>query len=1054
MKYVFNTLIATFLAGGALYAQSEQNEFKIGIFGINSTMYNQEDVDGCLVPYDQPFDGQGNPTSVLNELAADGFNIFSTYNPDEWTSFNQLERQLLCANSLGLNVEVSMKEWYHPTAHEYTLIGSNIYDDCSTLPIPCTNQFYRNRFRNNYNYFLENLFTQPLYKDIIWGYHIIEEGSYWHSHHYDVNCVGNTWDNPAYFNSVEVPPYNLNNALEHFGNALDQAGESNHKLVVMEANHGRSIQPNTIDHEGVYNPQDYLAQLSEDNSRHVFFDGSYTQFPKNGWLLQNYSNVFNTGPGNGNFHYLGKYESLNYEKSQMSQVHSVICAVSWDYPFESELNFYNPEKEQGNIFHYHTHEGIRNANHLWFQAYMSIIHGAEGVWFWDFSHIFGPNDEDIENKPKFFDETRGDRFERQYMPKYYKDYVGPLAKELRFLKNADVLSTDPSTIVATKKTEADKYCILPAATTYITDPTLPQDKKSENYGLRYTIRTNGDETYMIIANPLNVTVSTSLNFSSVAFQPVRDAYGVLVMFDDGVVAPSSSSYKVDRDGQVDLNTATVGKQHFVSINEGILDMTFGPLDVKVFKFISEETIDHENSWTEEWSNNGSGDISGHTFGANDDLYFLDYDGDGKDELFVVGGTSAGNEWMSLLDYDGSEWKWKWSNYGSTTTYPDLYACRHNLYPFDFNGDGVDEFLGIDAAGDILMFRFISGNWSKVCEFSNTSNAASIGFYSTFYTGDFEGMGRDKLFAVDPSTNKAAIFEMNEVTPGVYQAPKIWDNFNATHPIEPFLSDMRAGDFDGDGKTEIFGFSSWATLFHFDNSDWAWGYSTSGANNIGGWTYPFLSTDVVLAGNLDADSRDELFLLQTQTNASYATTLDLQANQNGWNWNWSANPYTTAPYIDNWPLYQAQGTNTRYFLANIQGDGRKELFCLRKFCNVQIASVYKSNGSTQNFKSERENGNVQGAVVESLLNSDVYLFPNPSNGREVHLRLTASFPKVISLKVYNSEGSVVESHNEDELYQLNTSHENVLELKGYARGIYQVLLFTSEGYVVNKSLVLN
>ncbi len=37
------------------------------------------------------------------------------------------------------------------------------------------------------------------------------------------------------------------------------------------------------------------------------------------------------------------------------------------------------------LVHYHSNTNVPNGNWLWFQAYTSVIHGAKGIWFWDFN---------------------------------------------------------------------------------------------------------------------------------------------------------------------------------------------------------------------------------------------------------------------------------------------------------------------------------------------------------------------------------------------------------------------------------------------------------------------------------------------------------------------------------------------------------------------------------------------------------------------------------------------------------------------------------------------
>jgi len=108
---------------------------------------------------------------------------------------------------------------------------------------------------------------------------------------------------------------------------------------------------------------------------------------------------------------------------------------------------------------------------------------------------------DILNR-EWFEEDGRYRFD--HFPRNYRDYLRHLSRELRFLVDKDLLSTDNRTVLFWKTDAADANGIVPK-TDYIKTSAKNNTKlkkserkniTNENHGLRYTIRTNGLEVIM------------------------------------------------------------------------------------------------------------------------------------------------------------------------------------------------------------------------------------------------------------------------------------------------------------------------------------------------------------------------------------------------------------------------------------------------------------------------------------------------------------------------------------------------------------------------------
>lgn len=948
------------------YAQQsiKPNEFKVGIFGATSCKTHF--VRGCEVPFETPL-YNGYKTSVLNILSEDGFNIYQTYAPNEWISEFFLKNYLKLSQANNFKVELSAGHYYKPTIDingNDLECGTNVYDNCGNSIEVCQFPYELNYFRPNINNFINNIYKVSPYKDIIWGYHICEEASYKHFQHFKNDCTGNVWKDSIAFIETEIPPTNVNDAISYFKESLSSAGIINHKMVVMEANHHKNINANTNDQEGKFNPQEYILLLKKNDSRDVFFEGSYTQFPKN-WQAQKYSDMFND-----QYHYLGAFKSIDYAKCYSSEVHKVI-------------NIEGTENDSAYLAHYHSNNNIPNANWLWFQAYTSIIHGAKGIWFWDINFSWNKDEKD---KKFWEDDSKPDRYNRNYFPENYQKYITYLAQEPRFLCDKNIISTDESTIIATKTDSTDLNCIVPDIQSYNIDSCLIKEKLTEKYGLRYTIRSNGTETFMIITNPLNAAIlSVTLNFLNSSNQQIQNSDGVYVLFDNNQDSVNSSHYKVDRNSNINLKDGTIEKKYYIPFTQNKqLTISFGPMDVKVLKFVSNQRIPNYNKgWDIAWSNFGSGNISGHYVTDNDLFYIGDFDGDGTEEILCVGYTGGQNDWITVLKYINDDWKWYWSNYGSSSAGNGLYAYRYNFIVGDYDGDGKDELLGNDINGWTTLFKFDNGNWQWVWS----------------------------------------------------------DNGNLSHPIRPYKDKLYSGDFDGDGKVEMLGFNGWATLFHFDNGNWQWGWSTYGASNFNGWTYPPLSTDRILSGNLDSDSQDELFFLQTHSKAAWATIMDLKSNQSGWNWNWSANPQYSFPFIADWSLAGNGGSHTKYYLIKVNSNEPKYLLAMRKFCRNYLINMYKAS-NPNNIKAKANA--IEKNFIASECDNDISVFPNPTDGK---IQVLSTKPKITHINIKDMKGYSIYNAQYESLQKVE------IDLSKYPTGIYILTITDSQNSVLFRKIIL-
>lgn len=1038
---------------------AQENDFKIGMFGVN-TMHNIE--TGITVdrgPLTFPT-LSGNNTSYLNVLHTDGFNIGHGYKPDNWTATKKYQEDLLTliSNFEGMQFFVHAREWYIPGTidpNDYTIGDLNMYNNYNMDVNDIIHA------RPNYEQLISQVYNTPTYKDLVWGYHISEESTSGHPFN------GAQQETGYVSTRGDVPPEHTQEALNYFKNTVD----SNHKLVLMEAAHGQGINEGTNLSWSVFGPQDYVKLHNVD----VFFEGSYMSLTSD-WMNQPYSAI-----NSNQNHYLGFLKSIDYAYEYVDEVHDVISLERNYLELEDNINYVTAT---------HSNPAIKNANWMWFKTYSSIIHGAKGIWFWDLGHAYEKcekselllnnghytqdeivakaklssewmtrisnyanvnwscNSEDIikyipsgtseikEAKVRVLFEKAvnelyrnvDEKFNEDYFPNLYKDFARHLVRELRYLVDENLISTDPNSILYSKTDHADTNCIVPPAEEYIPQNFFSSEKRTENYGLRYSIRTNGEDVIMIVSNPLNGNIQTTLDFSNIANEVIQNSYGVDILFESNE-SIYSNTYKTNRDSSIDLNNTTVGQQYFKSFTSGKkLTLNFGPVDTHILKFKATAPVINPDGWAKEWTNHGNGKIDGWDVDASHKFYVGDFDGDQAEELLCVQ-TKNDENWITMLNYENGDWHWKWSNYGDANHM--LVPYRTNFIIGDFDGDGKDELLGNPETGWITMFHFENGDWQW--GWSDYGNHAVTPYKENIIAGNFDGGNRDEIFG-SPAYGWSTMFKFEN---GDFQWA--WSTAGANHGIRPYRN-LVAGDFDNDGKDEILGLDSWATMFHFEDNDFQWGWSTYGASTFSGWGYPLDPTDKVLIGDIDTnDTKDEILFIQRGANADWATSMDLKDDGSDWNWNWSANSNYSIPYIYDWQINGSK--EDKYLLIKAEANAPKQLLALRPYgwCNYEygnyLVSMYKPVG--EKINSGRRKSNHE---LDTKLKTTIH--PNPFVD---NINIRFEEPQSGKIEILNMHGYVF---RQKEFTNKDVVDFNLKELRS---GIYFVKFYI-EGEAHTRQIV--
>jgi hypothetical protein len=273
----------------------------------------------------------------------------------------------------------------------------------------------------------------------------------------------------------------------------------------------------------------------------------------------------------------------------------------------------------------------------------------------------------------------------------------------------------------------------------------------------------------------------------------------------------------------------------------------------------------DDSWSRRWVAKTAGQIdysstTGFTFwtvDAADRFYIGDFDGDGRDEVLCVKTGGSAGDAMVMLRFDG-HWSLVWSNNQSPAAGNGIYPYRFNMVAGDFDGDGVDELLGIGANGDWLtLFRYSNGDWQWIASTSGNTQHALRPYASRLISGRFDG-GADLLLGVSSWTT---LFQFDTTANDWVWVDSDYGTTNdSAHPLSalrPYVGSVVVGDFDGNGRDEILGFAgtaanSWVTLFGIRSGPLEWLISNYGSSEavLSGIT-PYQSR--LIAGDFDGDA---------------------------------------------------------------------------------------------------------------------------------------------------------------------------------------------------------
>lgn len=326
-----------------------------------------------------------------------------------------------------------------------------------------------------------------------------------------------------------------------------------------------------------------------------------------------------------------------------------------------------------------------------------------------------------------------------------------------------------------------------------------------------------------------------------------------------------------------------------------------------------------------------------------DMQALDINGDGKDDFLYElnnGGTATyyymiNNNGTSLASPVTISYS---AVYNSETGYSgkkrrrtDKQESDNQLSGADYNGDGLNDVFLNAANGDWRILSFANSSGQLLSSLTQLASGNISTLASQTLSADFDGDGKADIWSFEDAGLKIYKFTGSSLT----------QIYTSTWPSKNHYFTL--GDFNADGKVDIFlyGYKSGGT--EYDWSDWQIQLSTG----IGfeGVLIPQkkanLKNDYVRLGDFNGDGCTDLMV--TSLNQSWVGTYFYITKNKG-----------TDFYTHSLAGYPIESHN--YFVADYNGDGRTDFICTDGLSPWWTGyQVYKSPGNTTPLLEKVANG---------------------------------------------------------------------------------------------------
>ncbi len=311
-------------------------------------------------------------------------------------------------------------------------------------------------------------------------------------------------------------------------------------------------------------------------------------------------------------------------------------------------------------------------------------------------------------------------------------------------------------------------------------------------------------------------------------------------------------------------------------------------------------------------------------------YKGDFNGDGiSDQIAVLS--------YSMIGYVGLDCHF-FNRQGQffTNTIPCSYSYFSDAMSTtaDIDGDGVDEFIGVfldyqwssTSSGTVRIYKY---NGSSFYELSSASITFGSGGY-VLKAGDFDGNGKSDIFLMKKTASGSS-----DWTYYSYDAASQSFIAGGTGSIWSLAVDLYSMDFNGDGKTDLMGIDNNATsgqVFYLTPTGRVTLYTSSYITNSTG----------IYTGDFNGDAKTDLLKWNSNNNTMYVSYSD------GTQFLSDQQFYSVPQVINENP--KSNPSNKNFYVADFNGDGKDDVIGIgltgQAGCSgvTSVLSVFISQGN--------------------------------------------------------------------------------------------------------------
>jgi len=323
--------------------------------------------------------------------------------------------------------------------------------------------------------------------------------------------------------------------------------------------------------------------------------------------------------------------------------------------------------------------------------------------------------------------------------------------------------------------------------------------------------------------------------------------------------------------------------------------------------------------------------------SGDQLFVADFDGDDKDDVYVLNTTSWPARWVGLLRSNGtgletlSKYSGKLPDYG-------FIGAADQLFPADFDGDGNQDLYLFSGAswGDRYMGLLRSTGTALTAVARHDASIAdwTMGAGDRYHVADFDGDSKDDLYVFNGSDwgGTRYLGMLKSSGAGLAGIRRYTDTL-ASGWYMGVKDHFYVGDIDGDGKDDLYVFNGtdWSSIYlemtkstgtaldfvkRYDDDA-----ATAAATDIPGWTMK--EGDRFFVADANKDGRADLFVFNPiDWGTEHLGTLESSGTD--LSGSWVADWVTGIPGAGAWNL----GILDNILPANYQGGpGKPDLYIL-------------------------------------------------------------------------------------------------------------------------------